>query len=88
MVYLEEKQNTYWVLASRNILVGQYCRCEIKSFGLLRLIDDTVYTFNGEANFPWSGQHLGQNFLKSINDRKLSLKEVNHNLEWESEVLI
>ena len=57
MVYLEEKQNTYCVLASRNTLVGQFCRCEIKSFGLLRLIDDTVYTFNGEAKFPmkWTG---------------------------------
>ena len=52
IVYLEEKQNTYCVLASRNILVGQFCRCEVKSFGLLPLIDDTVYTFNREAKFP------------------------------------
>ena len=52
MAYLEEKQYTHCDLAARNILVGEYCRCKIKNFDLLRLIDDAVYTSNEGAIFP------------------------------------
>ena len=52
MAYLEEKQYIHCDLAARNILVGEYCRCKIKNFGLLRLIDDKVYTPHEGVIFP------------------------------------